>query len=94
MDYVPLLLLGLVVVGGAIVLRSMIRLKRAAVEALEAARQLDDQLASLRNQTQGPQTQGPQTQGPQTQGSQTQGDDPDPPGDDPPPGDRPAGTGG
>ncbi|CAN5773355.1 hypothetical protein BH24ACT2_BH24ACT2_03100 [soil metagenome] len=84
MDYVPLLLLGLVVVGGAIVLRSMIRLKRAAVEALEAARQLDDQLASLRNQTQGSKTQGPQTQG----------DDPDPPGDDPPPGDRPAGTGG
>jgi len=80
MDYVPLLLLGLVVVGGAIVLRSMIRLKRAAVEALEAARQLDDQLASLRNQTQGS----------QTQGSQTQGDDPDPPGNDPPPGDRPA----
>jgi len=79
MDYVPLLLLGLVVVGGAIVLRSMIRLKRAAVEALEAARQLDDQLASLRSQT---------------QGSQTQGDDPDPPGDDPPPGDRPAGADG
>ncbi len=48
MDYVPLLLLGLVVVGGAIVLRSMIRLKRAAVEALVAARQLDDQLQSLR----------------------------------------------
>lgn len=51
MDYVPLLFLGLVVVGGAIVLRSMIRLKRAAVEALEAARQLDQQLESLRNQT-------------------------------------------
>lgn len=53
MDFVPLLFLGLVVVGGAIVLRSMIRLKRAAVQALEAARQLEGQLESLRKQTPG-----------------------------------------
>lgn len=50
MDYVPLLFLGLVVVGGAIVLRSLIRLKKAAVEALEAARQLESSLESLRKQ--------------------------------------------
>lgn len=59
MEYVPLLFLGLVVVGGAVILRSMIRLKAAAVEALEAARQLDDQLESLR-QTQGHAPTGPQ----------------------------------
>jgi hypothetical protein len=58
MEYVPLLFLGLVVVGGAVILRSMIRLKAAAVEALEAARQLDDQLESLR-QTQGQAPIGP-----------------------------------
>ena len=48
MDYVPLLFLGLVVVGGAIVLRSLITLKKAAVEALEAARELESSLESLR----------------------------------------------
>ena len=53
MDYVPLLFLGLVVVGGAIVLRSLIRLKKAAVEALEAARQLESSLESLRKQAPG-----------------------------------------
>ena len=64
MDYVPLLFLALVVVGGAIVLRSMIRLKRAAVEALEAARQLDHQLESLRLQTQGDDSAPPRGQPP------------------------------
>lgn len=53
MDYVPLLFLGLVVVGGAIVLRSLIRLKKAAVQALEAARQLESSLESLRKQAPG-----------------------------------------
>lgn len=48
MDLLPLVFLGLAVVGGGIVLRSMIRLKRAAVQTLEAARQLDEGLASLR----------------------------------------------
>ena len=64
MDYVPLLFLGLAVVGGAIVLRSMIRLKRAAVGALEAARQLDDQLESLRTRTQAADEVPPQDQPP------------------------------
>lgn len=53
MDYVPLLFLGLVVVGGAIVLRSLIRLKKAAVEALEAARELESSLESLRKHAPG-----------------------------------------
>jgi lipid-A-disaccharide synthase-like uncharacterized protein len=53
-EYVPLLFLALVVVGGAVVLRSMIRLKRAAVEALEVSRQLDEQLQSLRIETRPP----------------------------------------
>ena len=52
MDLLPLVFLGLAVVGGAIVLRSMIRLKRAAVQTLEAARQLDEGLAALRERIQ------------------------------------------
>ena len=60
MDYVPLLFLGLVVVGGAIVLRSLIRLKKAAVEALEAARQLESSLESLRKQAPGGATAPPE----------------------------------
>lgn len=54
MEYVPLLFLALVVVGGAVVLRSMIRLKRAAVEALEVSRQLDEQLQTLRIESRPP----------------------------------------
>lgn len=50
MEVLPLVFLALAVVGGAIVLRSMIRLKRAAVQTLEAARQLDEGLQSLREQ--------------------------------------------
>ena len=59
MDYVPFLFLGLVVVGGAIVLRSLIRLKKAAAEALEAARQLESSLDSLRKQAPGDDTAPP-----------------------------------
>ncbi len=53
MEYLPLLFLGLVVVGGAVILRSMIRLKQAAVEALEASRRLDEQLQELRIKNEG-----------------------------------------
>lgn len=63
----PLLFLGLVVVGGAVVLRSMMRLKRAAVAALEAARDLDDRLQSLQAQTESLQAQ-----------AQAQADEPSP----------------
>lgn len=51
MDALPLVFLALVVVGGAIVLRSMMRLKKAAVEALDAAKDLDVRLQSLQTQT-------------------------------------------
>lgn len=51
MDAFPLVLLALVVVGGAIVFRSMVRLKRAAVEALHAAKDLEVRLAALKAQT-------------------------------------------
>jgi hypothetical protein len=50
-DAFPLVLLALVVVGGAIVFRSMVRLKRAAVGALQAAKDLEARLAALKAQT-------------------------------------------
>lgn len=50
MDYLPLVLLVLVVVGAAAVFPFMRRLKRAAEATLEASRTLDAQLRSFQAQ--------------------------------------------
>ncbi len=47
MDYLPLVLLVLVVVGAAILFPILRRLKRAAKEALAAAKELEANLQSL-----------------------------------------------
>ncbi len=50
MDYLPLVLLVVVLVGAAAVFPSMRRLKRAAQATLEASKTLDAQLRSLQAQ--------------------------------------------
>ncbi len=47
-DSVPLLILAVVVVGGIVVFAYLRRLKRAAVQALEAARQVQASMESYR----------------------------------------------
>ncbi len=47
-DYAPLLILAVVVVGGIVVFAYLRRLKRAAVQALEAARQVQASMESYR----------------------------------------------
>lgn len=49
MDYLPLALFAIVLVGALIVLRYLVRLKQAAVRTLEEVRRLDAQLQSLRS---------------------------------------------
>lgn len=45
-EYAPLLILAVVVVGGVVVFGYLRRLKRAAVQALEAARRVEASIAS------------------------------------------------
>lgn len=47
MDYVPLLLLAVVLVGAAVVAHYLSRLKRAAVQALVEVRRMEAQVQSL-----------------------------------------------
>lgn len=49
MDYLPLALFAIVLVGALIVLRYLVRLKQAAVRTLEEVRRLDAQLQSLKS---------------------------------------------
>lgn len=49
MDYLPLALFAIVLVGALIVLRYLVRLKKAAVRTLEEVRRVDAQLQSLRS---------------------------------------------
>ena len=49
MDYLPLALFAIVLVGALIVLRYLVRLKKAAVRTLEEVRRLDAQLQSLKS---------------------------------------------
>lgn len=51
MDYLPLVLFAIVLVGALIVLRYLVRLKKAAVRALEEVRRVDAQLQSLQRRT-------------------------------------------
>lgn len=51
MDYLQLALLAIVVLGGLIVLRYLVRLKKAAVRALEEVRRVDAQLQSLQRRS-------------------------------------------
>lgn len=51
MDYAPLLILAVVVVGGMVVFVYLRRLKLAAVRALEAARRVEADMESFRAST-------------------------------------------
>ncbi len=55
MDYAPLLILAVAVVGGIVVFVYLRRLKQAAVQALEVARTLQASMESFRATTAGDQ---------------------------------------
>ena len=51
MEYAPLIILAVVVVGGAVLFGYLRKLKQAALQALEAARQVEASMESYRKTT-------------------------------------------